>query len=423
MLRPPAPLSLLRGAAAARVQATTGRPRFSLGSCGRLWHLVLLLALFVRPAAGHSDFRLRNYKSVDSLPATNFTKAFYFEHLARQYGMVSGWQTDAVRGLCPQAADGKRLLHPTCLRSLANSYDYVHFVGDSLIRELAWSFSRAATDAGPGDDIGGGTGKERPRCQHGELSHERFGDTFHNPSFTCSLDAGSSSGAAATLCPAAAQREADKSAFLATCCRPGEFGMLFTPAPYIGSPPTAAYVAYPEWYNESTAVVNEVQDRCPCRGLLVVNVAMHLLMPSTREISLDVDSATPQAWSFPWGGSAGWAEFFGAISQPGGRLTPVLASTPIPDVGTMLRSPVKGDWASFMPLGLLRDWNALYKQTAAELGVGYLPWGEITQSFPGLTCDGIHHGNAPDREKWGCAGFSVVTDLALQSLLALVCAP
>jgi hypothetical protein len=73
---------------------------------------------------------------------SDFGKKTWFVHL-ESAGVKSGFQLDMRTGLCPFATHPHTLRTPTCLK-----HKYAIFVGDSTMRELAWSFSRLASTDG-----------------------------------------------------------------------------------------------------------------------------------------------------------------------------------------------------------------------------------------------------------------------------------
>lgn len=316
--------------------------------------------------------------------------------------MSGGYQTDATKpgsNMCPEALDGGALLSASCL--LHGGYSFIHFMGDSVMKELAWSFARAASSSDQPDQ----------RCQPGELSHPRFKNAILEDaaSWTCQLnDSIASSG---TLCPAAAQVEVQKEDFLAHCCKPGHFSVLMTPMVFFSE---AAATSHFLW-NSTIGVLNEVEERCgQCRGLLVANAGLHIPLEGPRSKSTD----TPAPWSYPWGTPSGYRDLFTHVNTHANTRA-VLASTPIPDVSIMARHPAKVDFGNFAQLGVLSSWPLLERQVALDMGALYLPWAEVTQRFPGLQCDGLHHGHRENSR--GCRGYTVVTDVVTQLLLDRTC--
>ena len=219
---------LPRGAPGAR-SARAPRPRW-LGH-QRLPLAVLLLAALARCAGAPSPgprLTLSNFRPLRSfevaLNQSIYDKRSYFAHLATTYNFSSGFQRDAATGLCPTAHNAS-LAYPSCCLERKQGVRLAVFVGDSLAREVAWSFSRLAAAGAP-------AGAPEP-CQSTGGEHERWAETKRDPSFSCAVASVGSAGDAicgpdAQVAPPATQTGYSRGEALGNvsdCCNASRFSL------------------------------------------------------------------------------------------------------------------------------------------------------------------------------------------------------
>jgi hypothetical protein len=297
-----------------------------------------------------SEITLTNYKKVrDSLPLLsrnpNFTKAWYFEQLESR-GIVSGPQTDPNVGLCPFANGRHELLTPTCLRD--GGFKYIVFIGDSLMRELAWSFARLSSSV-PGE-----------ACQQGAVLHKRFNNTGDGPSFGCRV----ASTDAHTLCGVEDQLGNN----IADCCS-GKFQSFY----YGYVRPWAGEKTQFKSDGETTQTIQMFQDSCPCKGLVVLNFGMWLAIDN---LVVQRTGNDPPPWSLPFGRRAGWKQLIEQWHKPGSLLHTVIASTAHVNNHIMTLEPPKDEWDRWNYLAL-EFMATVDRDVARSLNFSYAPYYEV----------------------------------------------
>jgi hypothetical protein len=398
----------------------------------------VLAATFCCLHAGAAEapfLTLRGFKTLPSylhLDTGILDKRSYFEHLSAAYKYKSGFQRDAS-GLCPAAHNGAQLALPSCL--LEQGVRYALFVGDSLTREVAWSFARLAA------------ARDDEACQHTGGAHERWMETKHNPSFTCTVaprgDGPAICGPDAQLPPSGSSGyDRGSNGNVSDCCDARRFSMYFHD--------------YDLDEADVHATLARYRVNCPCPFLLYFSVGgMHRLLGEAAFVSKELP---PTPWSFPFGRAAGVRSLLTAATaglSPAELQRVVLASTPQPQLSVMMLSPPKFDWRAFADFGAIRLWAEEDRRAARNASVTYARYYEASKAFRGLQCDGIHFGNAWEdvrarcvccvacaecacMQVWvmmtravcmpchtiqvaGCAGFTSVTDLVTHQYLNKVC--
>lgn len=359
------------------------------------------------PTLSLTNFRREVLPSelTDFIDNSTVTKEAYFQRL-KALGMTSGFQVSAATGLCPVASNGATLATPACL--LAQDYRFAVFIGDSITREVAWSFARMAATAS-GDT-----------CQRMGPPNERWMETKRDPSFKCAVNLGAGQRAdldpGGGICAAGAQQPHGESVPTSydgrptagderyTCCNSATFNMYF----------------HDFDYDEEAvhAIVRRYRDRCKCKGLLWLGVGgLHRLLGQAAFYE-QKEPLPLKPWTFPYGRDAGVRQLL--AETQGGQWTVVLASTPKPVLDIMMLHPPKFDWPAFQQLDATRIWAAADRRAARDLGLIYAPYFETSVAFAGLQCDGIHFGNSWETVA-GCAGFTSVTDLVMHQVLNQIC--
>jgi hypothetical protein len=295
----------------------------------------------------------------DALPALsrnpNFTKAWYFAEL-EQNGVKSGPQVDAASGLCPYADGKHELLTPTCLRD--QGYTYMVFIGDSLSRELAWSFSRLASSL-PGD-----------ACQQGAILHKRFENTGDGPAFACARTAPVDD--SHTLCRV--EDQTGQGGDISDCC-----SSSFKTYYYSYALPWSTGRFHTD--NQTADTVNAFQDRCPCKGLLVLQYGAWIVI----DAGAGMRSVDPEPWSVPFGRRRGWHDLLSRLIRPGSQLHTVIASTPHMNHHVMTLEPPKDEWERWTYQAL--EWMAIVdKDIAQQYNFSYAPYYEVTRQFRHISC-------------------------------------
>lgn len=129
-------------------------------------------------------------------------------------------------------------------------------------------------------------------------------------------------------------------------------------------------------------------------------------------------------WTYPFGRESGMRSFVNdaraILDESGAKL--VLADTVQPVTSLMYSLPPKkwGDSAKFGQMGLPAVFAEQDKKVARELNVPVVPYYKASLVYRGLQCDGMHFSKHTGGQ-FGCFGFSVVTDLVVQTFLGLVC--
>jgi len=358
-----------------------------------------LLVFAVLALCASCELGLTNYKRVlDALPLLsrnpNFTKQWYYQRL-EELGVSSGPQVAASNGLCPYADGVKhKLLTPTCLRD--KGYKYVLFIGDSLVRELAWSLARLSSSV-PGEP-----------CQQGAVLHQRFNHTGDGPQFACT----SASMDAHTLCGV---EDMTGSSDMDCCSDRFSTHYYGYVLPWFNDDPKPHETQFGT-SSQASDTINRFQDSCSCKGLLVINYGMWIVVDggNTRMVT----ERPVQPWSLPFGRREGLLNLIGQFHRPNSLLHTVLASTPQTNSHIMTLDPTKGGWEAWGNLAL-EFMASVDKDVAALHNFTYLPYHEVTSNYGHVQCDGMHFGNLYHR--FGCRGFSVVTDVVTQHLLNDIC--
>lgn len=272
------------------------------------------------------------------------------------------------------------------------------------MRELAWSFARLANSDGT-----------QP-CQQVDVKEPRFRNTRNDPSFSCATTANStrlcqpvvnvsqpvtnaSQPAANASQPASAQVKAR----LEDCCT-GRFQSFYLP--WVGP------------NKDLIAAITKIEQGCDCKGVLFIGFGVHLILTNP---TLSGSSASAP-WSFPFGRRAGWLQFReDMMLNKSGTLDMVLVSPTHLDEYVLLLHPPKPDWKKFTQFSTLEMWDEMDSRVADEMGVKFISYFSVTRKFKGLQCDGMHFGSSYDKMDWNCDGFTVVTDVAMQHALNLLC--
>jgi len=334
--------------------------------------MLLLLLAHLLVNAVSAEIGLRNSKWKEQQTQL-FGKKDWFTHLESE-GVKSGFQTDPVHGLCPFATPPHILRTPACLEQ-----KYVIVAGDSTMRELSWSLARLASTDGT------------LPCQQVVATPSRsFGDTRDQPSFGCTVFRNGTQ-----LCPANNQRESN----LTNCCKTFQ----------------SFYLSQVRPGNDVLAAIADIEKACDCAGVLLIGYGVHQLLDAT----LAGDNvATP--WSYPFGRKTGWHSFRNQMSA-NSKLKMVIVSPTHLDEYVLMLHPPKPDWRAFAQFSTMAIWNQLDSEAAVELGVGFVSFYNITRRYKGLQCDGMHFGSSYDRMDWDCHGFTVVSDVAMQHALHVLC--
>ena len=100
--------------------------------------------------------------------------------------------------------------------------------------------------------------------------------------------------------------------------------------------------------------------------------------------------------------------------------TIVWTETPHPNFLISDMNPRK-KLTNFGQFDVLNLWARIDQQVCADKKIARMPNYEHSLVYSGLQCDGFHFGSSFARAKWGCEGFSVVTDVLTQIWLGRVC--
>ena len=301
--------------------------------------MLRITVLAVSLVRAHSELGLRNFKWPSRAQDTDFGKKAWFNHL-ESVGIKSGFQVDAVQGLCPFATEPHRLRLPTCLKQ-----KYAIFVGDSTMREFAWSFSRLASSDG------------LQPCQQGDLGANRFQDTRNDPAFGCTVDRNGTQ-----LCPSSAQQGPSTQ----SCCS-AKFQSFYV------------FAGHPD--DNAIAVIKDIESRCDCEGVLFVGFGVHQLLGASP-----AGTSNPVPWSYPFGRRTGWLSFRERIS--GGKLDMVLVSPTHLDEYVMMLHPPKPDWRAFAQFSTMAIWDDLDEAVAREMDVKFVSLYRVTRAYRGCSAMG-----------------------------------
>ncbi len=206
-------------------------------------------------------------------------------------------------------------------------------------------------------------------CQQGAVLHKRFENTGDGPAFACARTAPVDD--SHTLCRVEDQAGQGD---ISDCC-----SSSFKTYYYAYALPWSTGRFHTD--NQTADTVNAFQDRCPCKGLLLLQYGAWIV--------IDADagrrSVDPEPWSVPFGRRRGWHDLLSRLIRPGSQLHTVIASTPHINHHMMTLEPPKDEWERWTYQAL--EWMAIVdKDIAQQYNFSYAPYYEVTRQFRHISC-------------------------------------
>ena len=321
---------------------------------------------------GVNNFPEHGLNQLSAASAGIFTKSAWFAHLQNGFNLEG-------RNSCLRYHDADTVL-PKCMRDAG--FRFALFIGDSLTRELAWSFAFHSGE--------NSTNECRPGIKRLEAAREDERKKFYSkssPGYKCSAVDSMDS-----LCPFERQLPLDTLPNnTESCC--DSFWML------------NIWNNIPDGSLENT--IEHISNICKCRGLVYANYGIHLILqPWNNTPSTDV----PPPWSYPFGRVEGLRLLLRKISNyPNIKF--VWGSTAQVDETLVMLHPRKYDWRAFAQFSIAKQWELVDRNLTDEFGTYLAPQYEVSKRFGGLQGDGMHFAGS----------FPVVTDVLTQVLLNYLC--
>lgn len=412
--------------------------------------------------------------------ARQYRGGHQYEHLLNyNSGSNNG---NVARPLCLQNGGKASILPTSCLQNIESGtqpYNFVVFVGASLTREVAWSFVRHTFDPPAEEDL------QNDYCQPYAFGNPESSSTNHStnvrfkeggkawnramfkglsspaswPNINCpkGLKSPVESGCELDLTkqniPPEQKLDLASQNYSGTeqifdfarnsteCCNAD--GGFWTRMVQLnmavrmqkGNKPTIRHDRLIE------LLFKQLAKNCPCKGLIYIGIGVHELFHGRpwyddrptdyghrtwiKEAEDEYERNYGLNWTYPFGRERGMRSMLSNVMKTlrGTSLVPILADTVQPQPLIMHARPPK-KWADTESFGDMLSLTELFHKVdtkvAAEFDIPLIPYYETSNRYGGLQCDGIHFGKSSG-SLYGCNGFPIVTDVAVQSMLNIVC--
>eukprot|EP00469_Lotharella_globosa_P008039 CAMPEP_0167789670 /NCGR_PEP_ID=MMETSP0111_2-20121227/10831_1 /TAXON_ID=91324 /ORGANISM="Lotharella globosa, Strain CCCM811" /LENGTH=428 /DNA_ID=CAMNT_0007681897 /DNA_START=260 /DNA_END=1546 /DNA_ORIENTATION=+ len=362
------------------------------------------------PCVGLNNYPKEGIETEKALLAGIQEKSLFYDWLQESHGISSGRQLRGDGGMCLEAK-GTTLRTASCV--LHREYSFAVFIGDSIMREMAWSFNRHASS----EDI-------ESECHPWGIEGEF--DSKNNPSFFCNKSIADTQPGDA-LCdpedrlPLTDERmsRGSSNSTAEDCC--AHFWMQ-----YVGcADPDCAQAEMKHWMWKAESVMGTTRDgskNCSCKGIFVISPSqVHMNIHPNPVLANDYEAVLHTML-----GNVTDALDASASDHKLAMLGPTNVNMLV-----MAMDPIKPDHKAFEPsllqlhsdveLRTMSSWPRLTTGKLAKNPPLLLPEWDLTTKYHALTCDGIHRETSWDRGIWGCDGYPIVTDVLCQILLADTC--